>query len=242
MEASDSPAEKSSVEEIRQRFDADVERFSNLDTGQSAAIDAPLVLDLIARAAAAVSRGPIRLLDVGCGAGNYTLKLLERIPLAEVTLVDLSRPMLERAQQRIGQQTQAPIRAIQGDIREIPLDTDHYDVIVAAAVLHHLRTDDQWRSVFSKLHACLRPGGTLWIADLVDHERPRLRELMWQRYGDYLAALDGPEYRDRVLAYVEREDTPRSLGFQLDLLRAVGFRAVEVLHKNSVFAAFGAIK
>src|SRR6185295_4029207 len=152
MTPADSTPEKSSVEEIRQRFDADVERFSNLDTGQSAAIDAPLVLDLVAGAAAAVSSGPIRLLDVGCGAGNYTLKLLERVPLAEVTLVDLSRPMLERAQERIGQQTKAPIRAIQGDIREIPLDAGHYDVIVAAAVLHHLRTDDQWRSVFSKLH------------------------------------------------------------------------------------------
>jgi len=30
--------------------------------------------------------------------------------------------------------------------------------------------------------------------------------------------------------------------FQLDLLRSVGFKEVEVLHKNSCFAAFGAIK
>lgn len=32
---------KSTVEEIRQRFDADVERFSNLETGQSATVGAP---------------------------------------------------------------------------------------------------------------------------------------------------------------------------------------------------------
>jgi tRNA (cmo5U34)-methyltransferase len=30
--------------------------------------------------------------------------------------------------------------------------------------------------------------------------------------------------------------------FQLDLLREAGFAKVEVLHKNAVFAAFGAIK
>ncbi len=30
--------------------------------------------------------------------------------------------------------------------------------------------------------------------------------------------------------------------FQLDLPREVGFRAVEILRKNSCFAAFGAIK
>ena len=32
---------KSTVAEIRQRFDADVERFSNLETAQSATVDAP---------------------------------------------------------------------------------------------------------------------------------------------------------------------------------------------------------
>jgi tRNA (cmo5U34)-methyltransferase len=37
--------EKSTVDEIRQRFDADVERFSKLETGQQAAMDAPLILD-----------------------------------------------------------------------------------------------------------------------------------------------------------------------------------------------------
>ena len=44
------------------------------------------------------------------------------------------------------------------------------------------------------------------------------------------------------IAYIEQEDTPRSLVDQLDWLRRVGFRQVEVLHKNSVFAAFGAVK
>lgn len=37
---------KSTVEEIRQRFDADVERFSNLETGQSATVDAPMAMAL----------------------------------------------------------------------------------------------------------------------------------------------------------------------------------------------------
>ena len=36
------PMKKSTVDEIRERFDNDVERFSNLATGQSATIDAPL--------------------------------------------------------------------------------------------------------------------------------------------------------------------------------------------------------
>ena len=67
---------KSNVDQIRQRFDNDVERFSDLETGQSATIDAPLVLDLITAAAAANNPQATRSLDIGCGAGNYTLKLL----------------------------------------------------------------------------------------------------------------------------------------------------------------------
>ena len=44
---------KSSVDDIRRRFDADVERFSNLDTGQSATVDAPLAMALAAAATTA---------------------------------------------------------------------------------------------------------------------------------------------------------------------------------------------
>ena len=60
--------------------------------------------------------------------------------------------------------------------------------------------------------------------------------------GDYLTRLKDESYRDHVFAYVEKEDTPRPLLFQLDLLRQVGFAQVEVLHKNICFAAFGAVK
>jgi tRNA (cmo5U34)-methyltransferase len=41
---------------------------------------------------------------------------------------------------------------------------------------------------------------------------------------------------------VDREDTPRPLQFQLDMLRKAGSRAVDVLHKNTLHAAFGAVK
>jgi tRNA (cmo5U34)-methyltransferase len=57
-----------------------------------------------------------------------------------------------------------------------------------------------------------------------------------------LSALKGESYRDHVFAYIEKEDTPQSLLYQLDLLRAVGFSRVEVLHMNVCFAAFGAQK
>lgn len=233
---------KSTVDEIRKRFDADVERFSNLETGQSATVDAPLAMALVAEAAAAVTPHARHVLDVGCGAGNYSLKLLERLPNRDVTLIDLSQPMLKRATERVSRATTGRINAIQGDIREIGLPDQEFDIVLAAAVLHHLRTDGEWRKVFAAFHQALRPGGSLWIFDLVESSLPAIQEIMRQRYGEYLRSLQDDAYRDKVFAYIEQEDTPRPLLFQLDLLLEVGFGQVDVLHKNVCFAAFGAVK
>jgi tRNA (cmo5U34)-methyltransferase len=233
---------KSSVDEIRARFDADVERFANLETGQSATIDAPLAMELVAAAAAATTPHARRVLDVGCGAGNYTLKLLQQLPNLDVTLVDLSQPMLDRAQQRVQAATSGSVQTVQGDIRSIDLGEQTCDIILAAAVPHHLRSDAEWRAVFTAFHRALAPGGSLWIFDLVQSSIPAVQQLMWQCYGEYLIGLKDETYRDHVFAYIEREDTPQSLLYQLDLLRTVGFARVDVLHKNVCFAAFGAVK
>jgi tRNA (cmo5U34)-methyltransferase len=233
---------KSTVDEIRRRFDADVERFSNLETGQSATVDAPLAMALVAEAAAVTTPHARHVLDVGCGAGNYSLRLLERLPDLDVTLIDLSRPMLERATERVRRATTGEVTAVQGDVREVHLPDGRYDVILAAAVLHHLRADSEWRDVFASFHRALRPGGSLWVFDLVQSSIAAVQQLMWRKYGEYLTGLKGEAYRDHVFAYVEKEDTPRPLMFQLDVLRQVGFSGVEVLHKNVCFAAFGGVR
>ena len=233
---------KATVEEIRRRFDADVERFSNLETGQSATVDAPLALALVAEAAAATTPHARHVLDVGCGAGNYTLKLLEFLPNLDATLIDLSRPMIDRATERVGRATTGRVTTIQGDIREVELPDGEFDIVLAAAVLHQLRTDPEWRDVFAAFHRALRPGGSVWVFDLVESSIPAVQGLMRRQYGEYLTGLRDESYRDHVFAYVEKEDTPRPLLFQLDLLRQVGFAQVEVLHKNVCFAAYGAVK
>lgn len=233
---------KSSVDEIRLRFDNEVERFANLETGQSATIDAPLVLDLITQAAAATTPRAKNVLDIGCGAGNYTLKLLQLLPDVDATLIDLSRPMLDRAAERVRAACRGKVSTMQADIREVDLGTGQFDIILAAAVLHHLRSDEEWESVLRRLHRALRPGGAIWISDLIEHTSEPIQKMMYSRYGQYLAGLKDNAYRDTVFAYIEQEDTPRPLMEQIDLLRSVGFSGIEILHKNSVFAAFGARK
>jgi tRNA (cmo5U34)-methyltransferase len=235
-------SKKSTNDEIRARFDNDVERFSNLDTGQLTTIDAPLTMELCTEAAKYVNPHATELLDIGCGAGNYTLKMLGKINNLNCTLNDLSMPMLQRAKERVSAQTTGQVTLLSDDMRNLELPDNHFDIMLASATLHHLRDDADWQMVFAKFYKTLKPGGSIWISDLITHDSSPLNQLFNQQYSDYLDSLGGAEYRQKVLDYVAHEDTPRSLNFQLSLLTRVGFKQVEVLHKNSCFAAFGGIK
>ena len=53
--------------------------------------------------------------------------------------------MLNRATQRLGEN----VHAIQGDIRDVVLPLQSFDIAVGAAVFHHLRNESEWRAVFA---------------------------------------------------------------------------------------------
>lgn len=229
---------KSTVAEIQNRFDCEVERFSNLETGQQATMDAPVVLTRVAKAAATHLHAGDSLLDLGCGAGNFTLRVLQETGPLHCHLVDLSHPMLDRASNRVRAAGAISVSARQSDLRDLEFQPETFDTIVAGAVLHHLRDDADWNHVFQKLYGWLKPGGRLYVSDLVWFDDTQVQDLMWQQYGEYLVALRDQEYRDTVFAYIEKEDSPRSLNYQLELMRQRGFSSVEVLHRNAVFAAY----
>jgi tRNA (cmo5U34)-methyltransferase len=235
-------SKKATNQQIRERFDKDTERFSNLETGQQTTIDAPLTMELCTEAAKYANPHATELLDIGCGAGNYTLKMLGKIPNMNCVLNDLSMPMLEKAKERISPQTKGVVTLIQDDMRNLNLFDNHFDIVLAAATLHHLRDGEDWELMFNKIYKALKPGGSFWISDLVTHDSKFIKKLFEDEYGGYLESLGGPEYRQKVLDYVHYEDTPRSLNYQLALLEKVGFSSIDVLHKNSCFAAFGGIK
>ena len=199
-------------------------------------------MELITQAAVRSIEDIRRVPDIGCGAGNNTLKLLQYTSPFDCDLVDLSSPMLSKARERISHVDPGKIRTFQGDFRRIDLPEEEYDVIIAAAVLHHLRDDQDWENAFNKLYKLTAPGGSIRITDLVYHESEYVHSLMWERYGEYLCSIGGTDYKTKVFDYIDKEDSPRPVTYQLNLLQKVGFKHIDILHKNSCFSAFGAIK
>ena len=150
--------------------------------------------------------------------------------------------MLEKARERLSVEKSGEVRVFHGDFRDITLPLSNYDLVVAAAVLHHLRDAHDWDRCFKKIYSLLRPGGAFFVSDMVYHQHQAIHDAMWRRYGKHLESIGGSEYRDKVFDYIEVEDTPRSLSYQMELMKIVGFTTVDILHKNSCFAAFVGIK
>lgn len=101
-------------------------------------------------------RGDETVIDAGCGTGQVTARLLERLPDGHVIAVDGSQAMLDLARQRFGDDPRVCL--LQADL-EAPLTVRRtIDAVVSTSTLHWIRDHDAlWRS----FHGVLRPGGVL---------------------------------------------------------------------------------
>lgn len=233
--------QKSSVEEIRQNFDGMVDRFSNLETGQSTAIDSPLCMELVAQTAFAMFPQATQIMDIGCGGGNYAVKMAQLFPNADYTLVDISKNMLDQAQKRVSEVVSGKITTINLDYRTINFTAEKYDIITAGTTLHHLRTEQEWESVYHQLYSALKPNGALFVNDIVIGENSAIDKLMLEGWKSVLRK-NVPTEVDFFLAKYQSEDTPQTLTYQLELMKIIGFSQVAVLHKHFNFATFVGIK
>lgn len=233
---------KKTVAEISSYFNGEVERFSDLARGQLSIKDARLMMDLLAETAGVLIPDARNILDIGCGAGNQTLNLLRVFPAAECTLLDISPAMLKRAGERVAPVAPDRFALVEDDFRTARLPEGKFDIVVAAAVLHHLRDDADWTRGFSRIYSLLKKGGLLLVSDLIRHEDPAVEAVFKVRQEKFLRGALGDAEAERILQSIALSDTPTSLEYQFALLRRIGFRQVCLLHKNLVFGAYYARK
>jgi 2-polyprenyl-3-methyl-5-hydroxy-6-metoxy-1,4-benzoquinol methylase len=103
----------------------------------------------IARAASALGKSRLRVLDIGCRDGTMTRQYATG---HEVSGLDVDSEAVARANAL--PELSAQVLDLNND--KIPFDAATFDVVVAGEVLEHL----QWpREVVSCIHGALRPGG-----------------------------------------------------------------------------------
>jgi trans-aconitate 2-methyltransferase len=96
-------------------------------------------------------RDGMKVVDLGCGTGELTRQLADRLPGSDVLGMDKSPEMLSRAQE----QARAGLRFELGDIETM---SGEWDLVFSHAVIHWV---DNHHSLVPRLLSLVRPGGQL---------------------------------------------------------------------------------
>ncbi|MBT2384615.1 trans-aconitate 2-methyltransferase [Streptomyces sp. ISL-11] len=187
-----------------------------------------------------------RILDLACGTGSISARLLERFPRASSTGVDLDPALLTIARGTFAGDSR--VEFVTADLKDPnwtrKLPHDSYDAVLTATALHWLHSGPL-RTLYGQLAGLVREGGVLMNADgMPDESTPRINAaeralrharmdrakaggaLDWSEWWQLAAAdpvLAGPT-AERFAIYGEHADgdTP-SAAWHARTLREAGF-------------------
>jgi SAM-dependent methyltransferase len=102
------------------------------------------------------------IIDIGGGTSTLVDDLLEA-GFADLTVLDIAAPALERVRARLAARAEA-VNWIEGDIREVELPSARFDVWHDRAVFHFLAGKESRERYVATMKSALRPGGHAIIA------------------------------------------------------------------------------
>ncbi|MFF4369880.1 methyltransferase domain-containing protein [Streptomyces sp. NPDC001594] len=107
-----------------------------------------------------------RVLDLACGTGSITDRLLERFPEAVATGLDLDPALLTIARGHFAGDDRATF--VTADLKDpdwrAALPYDSYDAVLTATALHWLHSDEL-EVLYGQIAELVRPGGVFMNAD-----------------------------------------------------------------------------
>lgn len=104
-----------------------------------------------------------RVLEIGCGTGNLTIRAKRAQPAAELIGSDPDPLALARAERKA--HGLSGIRFERAYAQELPYAEGEFDRLLSAMMLHHLDIDIKKAALAEALRV-LRPGGSLHIVDV----------------------------------------------------------------------------
>lgn len=107
--------------------------------------------------------GPVRLLDVGCGAGTYLRRAAERNPQLEAVGIEARPAVAEEARRAIAEAgLEGRVRVETGDIRD-RAPGERFDVVTLFNAIYYFPREERV-ALLEKIAAHLAPGGLLVLS------------------------------------------------------------------------------
>jgi trans-aconitate 2-methyltransferase len=191
------------------------------------------------------------ILELGCGTGELSLKILKHFPEAQVIALDYSPRMVQFAQDKIAAagygQRWTGIQADFGDWAINPNTfnlSSEFDTCVSSLAIHHLQNEMKLK-LFQRIAASLNPDGCFWNADPTLPESPTLatiyqaaREEWANQQGINLTEIRTKVGKSTTQGY-SSQDQLATLDAHLQMLTQAGFKTIAVPWKYYSFAVFG---
>ncbi len=172
------------------------------------------------------------ILDLGAGTGLFSEFVTQKYPNAKITLVDLSRKMLDVAKKRFSSNKNIDI--IQQDFTTFKGEK-LYDAIISSLAIHHLE-DKAKDELYNTIFSLLKPEGIFINAEQVAGESEYFSRLYDKKWREKVETSDLS--REDIDASYERIklDKRTPVSTQIKWLRDAGFKEVDCLYKYYDFA------
>ncbi|MFH2011436.1 MAG: class I SAM-dependent methyltransferase [Pseudomonadota bacterium] len=142
------------------------------------------------------------VLDIGCGTGGLSVHLAHKFKY--VYAVDISEAMINILRSKISQQGIKNITPVQSGFLTYEHQGTDLDAIVSNIALHHL--PDFWKQIaLCRLHDILKPGGKLFLVDVVFGFLPREYRTSFEEWLNSMRSLAGPEMAEEAIVHVREE-------------------------------------
>ena len=192
-----------------------------------------------------------RILELGCGTGELSLKILHRYPSAQIIALDYSPRMVQFAKNKI--ESAGYInrwKGIEADFGEWTNEPDKinigigFDACVSSLAIHHL-TNEMKLKLFQRIRESLNRSGGFWNADPILPESDALAAV-YQAMREEWAAFNGTTLAE-VRAKIGKSaphgyshpDQLATLDNHLQMLKTAGFETVAAPWKYYGLAVFG---
>ena len=109
--------------------------------------------------------------DLGAGSGSLAAALAPHV--SRVIAIDQSEPMLDAARERLSGVANVDVRA--GSLGALPIEDASVDRAVCVLVWHHV---EDIESAAREIGRILRPGGSVTVIDMTEHNRAHYRQTM----------------------------------------------------------------
>ena len=175
-----------------------------------------------------------RVLELGSGTGNLSLRLADSLPDAELTFVDGSDEMIAVVRSRVADspsRSTRRIKYVESRFEDFDFPVPSFDLVVSSISLHHVA--DKAR-LYARVRSFLKPGGRFFFADQIRGEPESNHQLNWERWLEFCREPGNctPEEIDSLLQHAAAHDHYTTLTEHTALLGRAGFSEIDCVWRN----------